>query len=105
MWSGNNDSVMHPPQEHGHDYQYHQAPLAQAYEHMYEPHGGDMNIGMDFSQSLPQPCGHIDMHPGMQQQYNSGLDTLFEPSSYGGGDMGQVPAVDYQYNDMVHEYH
>jgi len=102
MWPGN-DAVMHPPQEHGHAYQYQQPSLAQPYDHMYEQHSGDMSIGMDFSQSHPQPCGRVEMHPGMQH-YSSGLDTLFEPS-YGGGDMGHVPTVDYQYNNMVHEYH
>jgi hypothetical protein len=63
-----------------------------------------MVIGMDFSQSQLQPCGgEVDMHHGMQP-YGPGLDTLFEPS-YGGGGGDHVVAVDYQYNDMVHEYH
>jgi hypothetical protein len=88
-----------------HEYPHQHTEFMQSYEQTYQQHTGDMNMGMDFAQSHQQPCGgEMDMHLGIQQ-YGLSLDTLFEPS-YGGGDlMGHVSAVDYQYNDMVHEYH
>jgi len=104
MWP-TSDTAMHVPQEQVHDYQYQHPEYTQTYDQMYERHGGDMSIGMDFSQPHMQPCGgELDMHHHMQQ-YGPGLDTLF-PAAYGGGDItGHVATVDYQYNDMVHEYH
>ena len=103
MWP-TNDSAMHPPHQQAHEYSHQHTGFTHTYDHPYEQHGGDMCIGMNFSQSHPQPCGgEMDMHHGMQQ-YGPGLDTLFEPS-YGGDVTGHVSAVDYQYNDMVHEYH
>jgi len=104
MWPAN-DSVMHMQAEQAHEYQYQHSEFAQTYEPTYEQHGGNMNMAMDFSQSHPQPCGvEMDMHHGMQQ-YGQTLDTLFEPSYCAGDVTGHVTAVDYQYNDMIHEYH
>jgi hypothetical protein len=104
IWTTNNSSI-HQPHQPMHDYQQQHIDFTQTYEQTYEQHGGDMSIGIDFSQSQPQPCGgEMDMHHGMHQ-YGSGLDALFEPS-YGAGNItGHVSVVDYQYNDMVHEYH
>jgi hypothetical protein len=90
-------------QQQQQDYQ-HQAEFTQSYEH----HGADISLNIDYSQSHPQMCGggEIDVHHGMQH-YTQGLETLFEPSSYGVGDVTGhgVQALDYQFNDMVHEYH
>lgn len=107
MWPTTNNCIMQVPQEQVQvqEYRYQHQEYTQTYDHTYEQHVGDMSIGMDFSQPQPQPCGvEMDMHHGMQQ-YAPSLDSLFQPS-YGGGDItGHVAAVDYQYHDMVHEYH
>ena len=107
MWPATHNSAMRQPQEQVHEYQnqQHHHGFVQTYEPTYEQHCGDMGIGMDFSHSQPQQmCGpEMDMHHGMQQ-YAPGLDTLFEPT-YGSDVAGHVAVVDYQYNDMVHEYH
>jgi len=122
MWTGNDPTTTthqqpshlthQPPQPQPPMHEYHQhqhIDFTQTYEQTYEQHGGgvggDMSIGMDFSQVQPQSCvGEMDMHHGMHQ-YAPGLDALFD-SSYGAGNVtGHVSAVDYQYNDMIHEYH
>jgi transcription factor SOX7/8/10/18 (SOX group E/F) len=98
------DVGIHPVQGQMQEYPHQHGDYAQTYEHAYEQHGGDMSIGMDFTQSHQQPCGsEMDMHHGMQH-YGPSLDTLFEPSYVGGDVAGHISAVDYQYNDMVHEF-
>ena len=108
MWPANNNnntnsSAMHRHVEQAHEYQYQPSEYLQAYEQTYEQqHGGDMNMAVDFSQqSHPQPCG-VDM--GMQQ-YGQTYDPLFQPSYCAGDVTGHVAALDYQFNDMVHDYH
>jgi hypothetical protein len=107
MWDPsypNNNTAVHPqhPQQQQQEYQ-HQPEYTPNYDH-----GGDMGLNIDFSQSHPQTCGvEADVHHGMQH-YTPGLETLFEPS-YGVG-VGDITghngqALDYQFNDMVHEYH
>jgi hypothetical protein len=92
-------NTIHSQQQQQQEFQ-HQVEYTQPYDH----HG----LNIDFSQSHPQSCGNeVDVHPTMQH-YAPGLDTLFEPVSYGVGidittHNGQT--LDYQFNDMVHEYH
>jgi hypothetical protein len=97
-----NGTAVHQQQQQQQEYQ-HQHEFAQSYDH----HGADMNNNIDFSQSHPQMCGggEADIHNGMHH-YTPGLETLFEPS-YGVGDVTghSVQALDYQFNDMVHDYH